>query len=67
MNNLKQCPFCGGPARFVRIPDGDDASGEFIECIDCHVSTPILFPCMDSVKQLLIEKWNHRQAKKVTL
>lgn len=60
---LKKCPFCGGTARYMVIDEEDDsphAGGEFIECTKCHASTSVMFPTMDSVYELVIEKWNNR-------
>lgn len=59
---LKRCPCCGSAAEFrcVQGEDDDNFGGEFIECIVCGLTTPLLFPCMEEVKPLLAEKWNRR-------
>jgi Lar family restriction alleviation protein len=61
---LKPCPFCGGKAKYQEVPadspDNPWAGGEFIECKRCKASTSLMFPLMDSVKELVIEKWNQR-------
>lgn len=61
---LKRCPCCGSAAEFRCVPGGGDenSGGEFIECIECGLTTPLLFPCMEDVKPLLAEKWNRRAA-----
>ena len=62
---LKPCPFCGGKAKYetVEASEGSidpNAGGEFILCTKCNASSSIMFPLMDSVKELVIEKWNNR-------
>jgi hypothetical protein len=53
---IHHCPFCGGTASYGNSDDG----GRFIECGACHASTALMFPLMDSVDDLLREKWNAR-------
>jgi Lar family restriction alleviation protein len=60
MEKMKRCPFCGGKPRYVIIDKGENDGGECIECIECQASTSVMFPLMDSVKELLYEKWNRR-------
>lgn len=61
---LKRCPFCGGKAKHLQVdtvPINDPHfGGEYIECIKCKASTSIMFPLMDSIDELLAEKWNNR-------
>lgn len=60
---LKPCPFCGGKAKYNVIPEVESepfAGGEFIDCTKCMASTSIMFPTMDDVTELIIEKWNTR-------
>ena len=57
---LKRCPFCGAPAKFHEIKEGDNEGSEYIECSQCHASTSLMYPLMDDVKELLAEKWNKR-------
>lgn len=60
---LKKCPFCGSVARYMVIDEedgGPHAGGEYIECTKCKASTSIMFPTMDDVTELVIEKWNSR-------
>jgi Lar family restriction alleviation protein len=62
---LKPCPFCGSKAKYNIVDNTDPGNpwsgGEFIECTACKASTSIMFPTMDSVKELVIEKWNLRK------
>ena len=61
---LNLCPFCGGAARFGRCApgeqEGENDGAEYIECCDCGASTCLVFPLMDSAKQVLRDKWNRR-------
>ena len=61
---LSLCPFCGGAARFGKcVPgemEGENDGAEYIECCDCGASTCLVFPLMDSAKQVLRDMWNRR-------
>ena len=61
---LSLCPFCGGPARFGKcVPgeqEGESDGAEYVECCDCGASTCLVFPLMDSAKQVLRDMWNRR-------
>jgi hypothetical protein len=60
---LLPCPFCGAEAAFGEIGgEGDDAGGQFIQCTDacCGASSALIFPLMDDVRWLLVERWNRR-------
>lgn len=58
------CPFCNGPARFGKcVPgeqEGENDGAEYVECCDCGASTCLVFPVMDSAKQVLRDMWNRR-------
>ena len=63
--DLKHCPCCGSAAEFRAVPaeaeeDVENAGAEWIECIVCGLTTPMMFPIMQDVKPLLAEKWNRR-------
>ena len=62
--DLKRCPCCGSAAEFRAVPhdapEDDYPGGEWIECIVCCLTTPMMFPTMEDVKPLLAEKWNRR-------
>jgi hypothetical protein len=65
MIELKSCPFCGGKAEFGEVQGDEntpDVGGNFIDCTNpvCQASTALIFPLMDDVKQLLVERWNRR-------
>ena len=61
---LSLCPFCGGPARFGKCghgeQEGENDGAEYVECCDCGASTCLVFPLMDSAKQVLCDMWNRR-------
>ena len=61
---LSLCPFCGGAARFGKcVPgeqEGENDGAEYVECCDCGASTCLVFPLMDSAKQVLRDMWNRR-------
>ena len=61
---LALCPFCGGTARFGKcVPgeqEGENDAAEYVECCDCGASTCLVFPLMDSAKQVLRDMWNRR-------
>ncbi len=63
---LSLCPFCGGTARFGKcVPgeqEGENDGAEYVECCDCGASTCLVFPLMDSAKQVLRDMWNRRDA-----
>lgn len=63
---LSLCPFCGGAARFGKCApgeqEGENDGAEYVECCDCGASTCLVFPLMDSAKQVLRDMWNRRTA-----
>lgn len=63
---LRDCPFCGGKASFVRIPHAGPArlaGGEFVECADCQASSAVMFPIKGDVRRDLAGRWNLRYDK----
>lgn len=62
---LLPCPFCGGEAEILTIPeDHPDAGAMFVQCCDsrCMTSSALLYPLMGDVRALLVERWNRRAA-----
>ena len=62
---LEPCPFCGAEAEILTIPeDHPDAGAMFVQCCDsrCMTSSALLYPLMDDVRALLVERWNRRAA-----
>ena len=58
-DQLKACPFCASPAEYDTTEDG----GHFVACTDCMACSSVIYPLMDDVKNLLIERWNRRVTK----
>lgn len=57
--DLKPCPFCGGPAHRVdnRVAVGERTDGgSFIECTQCHASTAVHY----DRKENLLSAWQRR-------
>jgi Lar family restriction alleviation protein len=65
--NLLPCPFCGGEAERIDIPDKDDgdcnAGGSCIQCKNCLASTALYF----DRKENLVSLWNKRTTPKLSL
>lgn len=62
-DRLKSCPFCGSEAEILTIPeDHPDAGAMFVQCCNSHcmTSSALLYPLMDDVRHLLLERWNRR-------
>lgn len=60
-NELKPCPFCGGPAERIEIKEDDgfeNRGGSVIECQQCHASSHVEF----GRKENLVSAWNSRLA-----
>jgi Lar family restriction alleviation protein len=60
---LKPCPFCGGAPRFGECDGGENDpnhGARFIECSNCHASTPVIFPIKADVTGALSDIWNRR-------
>lgn len=60
-NELKPCPFCGGPAERIEITEDDgfkNRGGSVIECQQCHASSHVEF----GRKENLVSAWNTRPA-----
>ncbi|WP_424140267.1 Lar family restriction alleviation protein, partial [Roseomonas chloroacetimidivorans] len=60
---LAPCPFCGhDEAEYQRVENQSDENfgGMFVECRNCHVCTPLIFPVMDDVRPALSDIWNRR-------
>lgn len=63
-DDLLPCPFCGYEAVFGSIDEGQDAGGHFVQCTNnaCWASSALIYPLMDDVRHLLLERWNRRTA-----
>ena len=61
---LKPCPFCGSDADIHTMPSEGNCNdgGMFVMCRNgrCMASSALVFPLMDNVQDLLIERWNKR-------
>ena len=65
---LKPCPFCGGEAQYQAVDaddteSGENAGGEFVECVDCHACTTLYFPAMQDVHEQVVAAWNKRSGR----
>lgn len=63
-DRLKPCPFCGSEAEMLTVPeDHPDAGAVFAQCTHsaCMASSALVYPLMDDVKPLLLERWNKRR------
>ncbi|MBC9176779.1 Lar family restriction alleviation protein [Pseudoroseomonas ludipueritiae] len=60
--SLLPCAHCGGRAEFHRCENEEDANfgAVFVECSNCHMSSPLIFPLMDDAEPPLAERWNRR-------
>lgn len=60
---LKPCPFCGSPAKFCTDDNhqSDNYNGSFIECVNCHASTAIVFPIGEEIRDKVESLWNTRR------
>ena len=55
-DELKPCPCCGGvPERMIA-----DCGGHYIRCHSCNLSTCLVYPIMDDVREQLAARWNRR-------
>lgn len=57
---LKPCPFCGGEAERIDVPEDEtepNAGGSYIYCPRCLASSRIIY----GDKSGLVESWNNRQ------
>lgn len=61
-DQLKPCPFCGSDAEFGSIDEGPNIGGHFVQCLSsaCGASSALIYPLMDDIKNLLLERWNWR-------
>lgn len=66
MNELKPCPFCGGPVRWCGNDPNEPHACHQIICEACSVSINFqgakihLEPDLDEVKRLSAQAWNKR-------
>ena len=65
MTDLLPCPFCGGEAKRIDVPNEDgieNAGASCIECTKCVASTALHF----DRKENLVSSWNKRATQKAT-
>ena len=70
-DRLKPCPFCGAEAEIITLEGEDGDVGIGAQCVQCTSSgcgaaSGLIYPLMDDVTHLLIERWNKRHNAKVT-
>lgn len=69
-DELKGCPCCQQAACILEVECGDDDNfgGKYIECQNpqCGITSPIIFPCMESVEDKLTAIWNARPSPAIS-
>lgn len=69
-DELKGCPCCQKAACILEVECGDDDNfgGKYIECQNpqCGITSPIIFPCMESVEDKLTAIWNARPSPAIS-
>lgn len=68
---LKPCPFCGAEAEIITLEGEADEPSTGAQCVQCTSSacgaaSGLIYPLMDDVTDLLIERWNKRHNAKVS-
>lgn len=56
--DLKPCPFCGGPAEVIHLEGGENDGGSCVSCTMCFASSPVEF----GFKENFISNWNRRSS-----
>lgn len=64
-NRLKPCPFCGAEAEIITLEGEIDELSIGAQCVQCTSSScgaasGLIYPLMDNVTDLLLERWNKR-------
>lgn len=64
-DRLKPCPFCGGEAEIISLEGeaGEVGIGaKAVQCMNvaCGAASGLVYPLMDDVTDLLLERWNKR-------
>ena len=65
-DRLKPCPFCGSDAEIIvlegEIENDPSVGAKCVQCTNslCMASSALIYPLMDDVTNLLMEKWNKR-------
>lgn len=62
---LEPCPFCGSKAEIITLQGETDEPSIGAQCVQCTSSacgaaSGLIYPLMDNVTDLLIERWNTR-------
>lgn len=61
MDNIKSCPFCGGPARMALFASDEENSYEgFVYCTKCRNRTDKAGGALETVTNNVIGAWNRR-------
>ena len=64
-DRLKPCPFCGADAEIITLEGETDEPSIGAQCVQCTSSScgaasGLIYPLMDDVTDLLLERWNKR-------
>lgn len=70
-DRLKPCPFCGAEAEIITLEGETYEPSIGAQCVQCTSSacgaaSGLIYPLMDDVTHLLIERWNKRHNAKVS-
>lgn len=64
-DRLKPCPFCGADAEIITLEGETDEPSIGAQCVQCTSSScgaasGLIYPLLDDVTDLLLERWNKR-------
>ena len=59
MTELKNCPFCDGPAKIENVDHGPNKGGSYVYCTQCLASSNLEF----GFKANFVSNWNRRVDK----
>ncbi|HSC06122.1 MAG TPA: Lar family restriction alleviation protein [Steroidobacteraceae bacterium] len=67
-DRLKPCPFCCSAAEIITLegeagPDDPSIGAQCVQCTNsaCGAASGLIYPLMDDVSHLLMERWNKRE------
>jgi Lar family restriction alleviation protein len=60
MEELKPCPFCGGPPTMTGMDHGPEEVRYFVECMHCEARGASVISVSHTVKRHAAQLWNRR-------